>query len=263
MATELLYQSDLDELIFRKKNRDYGAYRLRKAYKTSLSIALWIAVLMATSGFTLYRILNTNEAIHIYSDHGPVITIFEQPPPIDKEKPLEKIEPLPSSITTVKFTPPVVKPDDQIINDEIIPTIEDLADATPGLVTHEGVEGGADYTLIDEAEKVVEREKEIAKENFHTSVEIMPSPVGGIAAIQLLITYPEIAVRAGVEGKVIVLAFVDENGNVNDTKIIKGIGAGCDEAAMDAVMKTKFKPGRQQGRTVKVQVSIPVLFKLK
>ncbi|MCK7525607.1 MAG: energy transducer TonB [Ignavibacteriales bacterium] len=69
------------------------------------------------------------------------------------------------------------------------------------------------------------------------------------------------AKRAGVEGKVYVLAFVDEAGNVTRAKIIKGIGAGCDEAALDAVRQTKFKPGKQRGTPVKVQVSIPIVFK--
>jgi TonB family protein len=98
---------------------------------------------------------------------------------------------------------------------------------------------------------------------YFVAVEEMPEPIGGIAAIQRLIEYPEIAKRAGVEGKVYVLAFINENGNVTNAKIIKGIGAGCDEAALDAILKSKFKPGRQRGKTVKVQVSIPLVFKLQ
>ncbi|MGQ9798959.1 MAG: energy transducer TonB [Ignavibacterium sp.] len=98
---------------------------------------------------------------------------------------------------------------------------------------------------------------------YFVAVEEMPEPIGGIQAIQQKIVYPEIAKRAGVEGKVYVLAFVDENGDVRDAKIMKGIGAGCDEAALEAVKKTKFKPGKQRGKPVKVQVSIPVVFKLQ
>ncbi|GAB4298322.1 MAG: energy transducer TonB [Ignavibacteriaceae bacterium] len=107
-------------------------------------------------------------------------------------------------------------------------------------------------------EKIVEEEP-----TYFVAVEEMPEPIGGIAAIQSKIVYPEIAKRAGVEGKVHVLAFVDETGTVTDAKILKGIGAGCDEAALDAVKKTKFKPGKQRGKPVKVQVSIPVVFKLQ
>lgn len=109
-----------------------------------------------------------------------------------------------------------------------------------------------------EDKKIVEEEPV-----YFVAVEEMPEPIGGISEIQKKIVYPEIAKRAGVEGKVYVLAFVDESGNVTDAKIIKGIGAGCDEAALDAVKKTKFKPGKQRGKAVKVQVSIPVVFKLQ
>jgi len=105
-------------------------------------------------------------------------------------------------------------------------------------------------------------EEEVAPQ-FFVAVEEMPEPIGGIEAIQKRIIYPEIAKRAGVQGRVFVKAFVDENGNVIKAEIIKGIGAGCDEAAIKAVMATKFKPGRQRGKPVKVQVSIPILFKLK
>jgi protein TonB len=107
-------------------------------------------------------------------------------------------------------------------------------------------------------------EKKVEEEpTYFVAVEEMPAPIGGILGIQKKIVYPEIAKRAGVEGKVYVLAFVDESGTVTKAQIIKGIGAGCDEAALDAVLKTKFTPGKQRGKPVKVQVSIPILFKLQ
>lgn len=107
-------------------------------------------------------------------------------------------------------------------------------------------------------------EKKVEEEpTYFVAVEEMPAPIGGIKGIQSKIIYPEIAKRAGVEGKVYVLAFVDVTGTVTKAQIIKGIGAGCDEAALDAVLKTKFTPGKQRGKPVNVQVSIPVIFKLK
>jgi len=106
--------------------------------------------------------------------------------------------------------------------------------------------------------------EEIEEEpTYFVAVEEMPGPIGGIKAIQEKIVYPEIAKRAGVEGKVYVLAFVNEQGDVTKAQIIKGIGAGCDEAALDAVLKTRFTPGKQRGKPVRVQVSIPIIFKLK
>lgn len=98
---------------------------------------------------------------------------------------------------------------------------------------------------------------------YPVAVEEMPEPIGGIKSIQEKIHYPEIAKRAGIEGKVYVLAFINENGDVVSTKILKGIGAGCDEAALDAVKQTKFIPGKQNGKPAKVQVAIPIMFKLQ
>lgn len=106
--------------------------------------------------------------------------------------------------------------------------------------------------------------EEIEEEpTYFVAVEEMPAPIGGIKAIQEKIVYPEIAKRAGVEGKVYILAFVNEQGEVTKAQVIKGIGAGCDEAALNAVLKTRFTPGKQRGKPVKVQVSIPIIFKLK
>jgi len=108
-----------------------------------------------------------------------------------------------------------------------------------------------------------ETKKTDEEPQYFVAVEDMPEPIGGIAAIQSKIVYPEIAKRAGVEGKVYVKAFVDEKGNVTKVEVQKGIGAGCDEAAMKAVKETKFKPGKQRGKPVRVQVSIPVVFRLQ
>ena len=105
-------------------------------------------------------------------------------------------------------------------------------------------------------------EKKEDEPTYFVAVEDMPEPIGGIAAIQAKIVYPEIAKRAGVEGRVYINAFVDKEGNVTKAVVLKGIGAGCDEAALKAVEETKFKPGKQRGKPVNVQVSVPVIFKL-
>jgi protein TonB len=94
-------------------------------------------------------------------------------------------------------------------------------------------------------------------------VEKMPTPIGGIEGIQKRIVYPELAVRASIEGKVYVRAFVDKKGNVYKVDILKSIGGGCDEAASEAVMNTRFSPGEQRGKPVKVMVSVPISFKLR
>jgi len=77
-------------------------------------------------------------------------------------------------------------------------------------------------------------------------------------------TYPEIAQEAGIEGIVIVQAFIDKKGRVKETLILKGVpNTGLDEAAMEAIRKTRFRPAKQRERAVGVWISIPVNFKLK
>jgi len=76
--------------------------------------------------------------------------------------------------------------------------------------------------------------------------------------------YPEIAQEAGIEGVVVVQAFIDKKGRVKETTILKGIpNTGLDEAAMEAIRKTRFSPAKQRERKVGVWISIPVNFKLK
>ena len=92
--------------------------------------------------------------------------------------------------------------------------------------------------------------------------EVMPEPVGGVSAIVKKISYPEIARKSGVEGKVYVLVMINERGGVDDVKVIRGIGAGCDEAAVKAVKDSKFTPGKNKGANIKVKLSLPISFKL-
>ncbi len=91
-----------------------------------------------------------------------------------------------------------------------------------------------------------------------------PEPAGGYAEIQKNVVYPEIAREAGIEGTVIVQARIGKDGTVKDTKILKGIPkTGLDEAAMDAIKATKWKPAYQRDKPVTVWISVPVVFRLK
>lgn len=118
---------------------------------------------------------------------------------------------------------------------------------------------------VEWADKIVDMgnfDRDYNSKDYLIAVEEMPFPIGGLYAIQENIVYPELAKRLGIEGKVYILAFINEKGIVDHAKVIKGIGSGCDEAALNAVIKTKFSPGKQRGKPVKVQVSIPIVFKL-
>jgi protein TonB len=93
--------------------------------------------------------------------------------------------------------------------------------------------------------------------------QVMPEPSGGLANVYKTIAYPDIARKSGIEGKVYLLVYVNEKGSVDDVKVVKGIGAGCDEAAINAFKKANFSPGEDNGIPIKVKLTIPVTFKLK
>jgi TonB family protein len=90
-----------------------------------------------------------------------------------------------------------------------------------------------------------------------------PEPVGGMVAIQRNLIYPETARKAGVAGTVLVQAIIDANGNITDAVVIKSIGNDdCDQAAIEALKATTWKPAYRDGEAVKVKIAIPVVFKL-
>ena len=98
---------------------------------------------------------------------------------------------------------------------------------------------------------------------FYKTVEVMPEPIGGMKAIYKKIGYPEEAKENEIEGIVKILTMIDRDGEVLDAQVKEGIGYGCDEAARLAVFYHRFKPGLIRGQKVKVQMEIPIEFKLE
>ena len=97
---------------------------------------------------------------------------------------------------------------------------------------------------------------------YYIIVQEMPEPLNGISDFEKTLVYPQTAKDAGIEGKVYVLAYLNEKGDVEKVKVINGPGYGLNEAAADAIKKTKFKPGKHKGKPLKVEISIPIVFKL-
>lgn len=262
------YKIDINEIVFIGKNKEYGAYLLRKKYKTYLSIATLISVtifLLAVASPLLYKYFQAKEEIQVNKKKSILITELAEPPSIGEKKEIQQVEAPPPLKSTIKFLPPVVKPDDQV-TDEYIPTAEELHEVDPGTATQVGQAGGVDYSLLEVEEPVEEVVKEKKEEAF-TYVEEMPSFPGGddqlLKFIASNVKYPEIARRAGVEGKVYVSFVVEKNGNITELQVVKGIGAGCDEEALRVIqLMDKWKPGRQNGNPVRVRISIPFLFRL-
>jgi protein TonB len=119
-----------------------------------------------------------------------------------------------------------------------------------------------------EIEFIEEVEEEVEEEQIFTIVEEMPSFPGGEAALMKYlgknIKYPAIAKDAGIQGTVYVTFVVNEEGAVKDVQVLRSIGGGCDEEAIRVVESMpKWKPGKQRGKSVKVQYNLPIRFTLK
>jgi protein TonB len=262
-------KNDINELIFEGRNKEYGAYILRKIYNKYLSIS--------TSSASLFFILVISLPLIIafFTPKEEAVkkkikvidyTQLSEPPSIDKKAPPPNVEAPPPLKSTMKFLPPVVKPDDQVVEEEL-PTQDELKMVDPGTKTLEGDPSGIDYSLIEvnePTEEVVEEEKP----EIFTFVEEMPSFPGGDQALLKFfsdnIVYPEIAKRAGVEGRVFLTFVVGKDGGISDVQVAKGIGAGCEEEAI-RVLKTmpRWNPGKQNGNPVHVRISLPIVFKLQ
>jgi len=208
---------------------------LRSKYRIYVQVGLVAALVVLIAAFRVN--FSPESDFQVVQVNQEIVQMEE----ILQTKQIEKPPPPP------KPPVPVEVPDDEVLEDEDL----DL-----------------DVTLeLDEetinlppppAEAVEEEEPEI-----FMIVEDMPELIGGLGSIQKNIKYPEIAKKAGVEGRVFVQFVVNADGNVVDPVVVRGIGAGCDEEAVRAVAKAKFKPGRQRGVAVPVKMSLPITFKLK
>lgn len=139
---------------------------------------------------------------------------------------------------------PVEVPNDEIIEDEII-----------DLDTELDLDGPLDLPPPPPPKS------EETQDDFFVVVEQMPQLIGGLASLQKKVKYPEMARKAAIEGRVTIQFIVNEKGEVENPRVIRGIGGGCDEEALKAVMTARFKPGMQRGRPVRVQYSLPIVFR--
>jgi len=142
---------------------------------------------------------------------------------------------------------PIEVPNDEILEDEILEIDAELDFDEP--------------MDIPVPPKPIQQQDDVEEEIF-VVVENPPVLIGGIAAVQSHISYPPLALKADIEGRVIVQFVIDKTGKVLDPKVIRGIGGGCDEVAVRAVLKTKFQPGLQRGRPVSVRYTLPITFRI-
>lgn len=103
----------------------------------------------------------------------------------------------------------------------------------------------------------------IEGDDFICSIEVCPEPIEGLNEIESNIVYPDLAKQFGLEGTVLVSTTIDRYGNPKNIKVLKELGLGCSEAAIDAVRKTKFIPGRENGNEVEADVTFSLRFFIK
>jgi periplasmic protein TonB len=101
-----------------------------------------------------------------------------------------------------------------------------------------------------------------ADEEYLINVEKQAAPVDGLNGIYKKLVYPKFAMVSKTEGKVYLLLFINEKGDVDEVKLVKGIGGGCDEEAIKVLQKTKFIPAVQAGANVKSKLPLAISFKL-
>jgi len=192
-----------------------------------------------------------------------MILAFKYFPEVEKEsinfespQELFTVEDIQQTKQDYRPLPPPEKPS-LVIEAALLSEIQDIELSNTEINFDEEMSAPPPSPRLGQIKTIIEEES-----IYFVAVEEMPHPIGGISAIQQHIIYPEIAKRAGVEGKVFILAYVDEEGVVTKAEVLKGIGGGCDEAAVKAVLQTKFSPGKQRGKPVKVKVMIPIRFEL-
>jgi len=185
-------------------------------------------------------------------------------------------------IAAFKFSPDssktqssINKPQEIIKIDDIINTVQkpdipqppkapQIIEAAIDVVPDDYLPSGIDdYTPVPLPDAPPKPKIDLPYEEFIPVPEELPAPIGGLKSLQEKVHYTEIARRAGVEGTVFIEVKIDKNGNVVDAFVKKGLGAGLDEEALNAVRLTTFIPGKQRGRPVNVIMVIPIKFVLK
>ncbi|MFN4083490.1 MAG: energy transducer TonB [Bacteroidia bacterium] len=260
------------EVVFENCNKDYGFFELRKNAVKYLAIAFSLAMFLVTCVFVGPFILEKLKPQDEPLAAKPRLISYAElaaPPPIDKNVVLPPdLDELPQLIkSTLKFLPPVIKPDAQVFEDDLPPTQQDLKMVAAGETTVEGNDSifydnraMVDMSLVDDLKNDEKTPMVFAEQ--------MPVFPGGNEAlldyIQKNIVYPPNALENHIQGRVTISFVVNKNGKVDRIEVVKGIGFGCDEEAIRVIQSLpKWKPGMQNGVPVSVRMMIPIQFVVK
>ncbi len=245
----------MDEIVFANRNKEYGAYELRKRYKKYLNrgmlIALIIILIVTVTPFIMALRNQSNKKIINETVEANLMKVKQQqeapPPPPPPPPPPAELE------QKVKYTAPVVV--DTVVEKVEIATTEEVVSTTTNKeVTEE---------IVETNNQVIQEEEVV---NFYVIEEKPEFPGGEVAMVKWIaehVKYPEIAKENGIQGKVFVKFVIDKDGKVTDVQILRGVDPSLDKEAMRVVSEMPaWTPGKQRGKTVKVSFQLPINFKL-
>jgi periplasmic protein TonB len=249
-----------DDIVFEKRNQEYGAYVLRKGYANAVTIGfgitllIFLAVLLAgpVAGF-----LKADEKKEAVTPRKLVYTELSAPPPIDKQKPPPPQIQLPKLQKVIKFVPPKVVRE-QVVDET--PTIEEIRQNETASVAEDGP---TSVTFDEPAAELTEGDDD----EIFTVVEQSPEFPGGYEAMMAFVKqhmkYPANARRMDIQGTVYVGFVVNKDGTITDVKVLRGIMTECDNEAIRVIKAMPpWKPGKQNGRNVNVRFTVPLKFRL-
>ncbi len=258
MAIESNRIETLEEMVFATRNKEYGAYVLRKKYRKYTTISLIVALIIigaAVAYPVIAAYINKNRIIMEDKTVGAEMLDIPKedlPPPPPPPPPPEQL------VEKVKFTAPIVTTD----------SVETNMVSQDDLSAKANTEAPAVEENIVMEEPKAQVIEQVAPKEIFTVVEEQPSYPGGEDArmrfLQENIKYPEEAKELNIDGRVFVTFVVETDGSITDVKIVRGIGAGCDEEAIRVVKSMpRWVPGKQRGTPVRVQFNLPIRFKLQ
>ena len=249
---------NFDDIVFENRNRDYGAYLIRKKNTRDVITSILIgSIVMATTITVPYINAKTREGRQKYAERQVEIKMETLNQPDEIVLPAPPPPPPAEVIQQTKYIPPVVV-------DSVNPK------ETEQLMTADDAKINIQNEEVVEIQKEVKEEvqEEVAEPEPFLSVEEMPEPPGGLTGLYEYIAkntiYPERAYENNIQGKVFVRFCVTSKGYIEQVSIYKGVDPELDAEAI-RVVKTLplFKPGKQSGIPVPVWFIVHINFQLK
>ncbi len=277
MAKIDLISRDWTEMVFEGRNKEYGAYRLRKnAGKRNLYslITIFIAALAIWGGISLVKFVESRTKSVAQTSVAELSALnqpkkkaeVKQQKKVKLEQPEKVVERVKSS---VKFTAPVIKKDDEVKPEDELKTQDELM-STKTAIGALDVKGNDDANgeVLKLKEAVAQPEPKPEVEKVFDVVEQMPSFPGGPSALMEWLSnnvkYPVVAQENGVQGRVVVSFVVERDGSITDVKVVRGVDPSLDKEASRVVRAMpRWIPGKQNGSAVRVKYNVPVAFRLQ